>query len=46
MWSRVKGDNVNPTTWVVIGLTAVVFLFIKIAELSRKARRKKSRRRK
>ena len=41
MWSRVKGDNVSPTTWIVIGLTAFAFLFIKIADLSRKARRRR-----
>ena len=41
MWSRVKGDNVSPTTWVVIGLTAFVFLFLKIADASRKARRRR-----
>ena len=41
MWSRVKGDNVSPTTWIVIGLTAFAFLFVKVADLSRKARRRR-----
>ena len=41
MWSRVKGDNVSPTTWIVIGLTALVFIFFKAADLSRKARRRR-----
>ena len=41
MWSRVKGDNVSPTTWIVIGLTAFAFLFVKAADLSRKARRRR-----
>ena len=41
MWSRVKGDNVSPTTWIVIGLTALVFLFFKAADVSRKARRRR-----
>jgi len=41
MWSRVKGDNISPTTWVVIGLAAFVFLFLKVADASRKARRRR-----
>lgn len=41
MWSRVKGDNVSPTTWIVIGLTALVFIFFKAADISRKARRRR-----
>ena len=41
MWSRVKGDNVSPTTWIVIGLTAFAFLFVKATDLSRKARRRR-----
>ena len=41
MWSRVKGDNVSPTTWIVIGLTAFAFIFVKAADLSRKARRRR-----
>ena len=43
MWSRVKGDNVSLTTWIVIGLTAFAYIFIKAAEASRKARRQRSR---
>ena len=40
MWSRVKGDNANVTTFVVVG----IFLLLVVGIIVRRARRKRSRR--
>jgi spermidine/putrescine transport system substrate-binding protein len=46
MWSRVKGDNANAFTYILIGLVALALAGFAFFSRASKNRRKKSRRRK
>ena len=41
MWSRVKGDNASPMTYIVIGVTFCALLAFEIGKRVRKARRRR-----